>query len=74
MPPGDPLVLGKKIKVAIQKFADSIGQRKLSQMNIPEKDLDKIAEMSATSGLAMMSPKKVTKEDVMKMLKEAYTR
>lgn len=71
---GDPIALGKKIKVAIQKFADSIGQPKLSQLKIPEKDLDKIAELSATSGLAMMSPKKVTKDDVMKMLKEAYTR
>jgi alcohol dehydrogenase len=71
---GDAVKLGKEIKVAIQKFADSIGQRKLSQMNIPEKDLDKVAEISAGPGIAMFSPKKVTKEDVMKMLKEAYTR
>jgi len=71
---GDAVTLGKEIKVAIQKFADSIGQRKLSQMNIPEKDLDKVAEISAGPGIAMFSPKKVTKEDVMKMLKEAYTR
>jgi alcohol dehydrogenase len=71
---GDPIKLGKEIKVAIQKFADSIGQRKLSQMNIPEKDLDKVAELSAANMLSMMSPKKVTKEDILKMLKEEYTR
>jgi alcohol dehydrogenase len=71
---GDAVKLGKEIKVAIQKFADSVGQRKLSQMNIPEKDLDKIAEASAANGLSMMSPKKVTKEDILKMLKEEYTR
>ncbi len=71
---GDVIKLGKEIKVAIQKFADSIGQRKLSQMNIPENDLDKIAEASAANGLSMMSPKKVTKEDIMKMLQEEYTR
>ena len=71
---GTPAELGKAIKVAIQKFADSINQRKLSQMNIPESDLEKIAEIVAGPGLSMFSPKKVTKEDVLKMLKEAYTR
>ncbi len=42
--------------------------------NIPESDLEKIAEISAGPGIAMFSPKKVTKEDVLKMLKEAYYR
>jgi len=71
---GDPIAIGKELKVAIQKFADSLGQKKLSQMNIPASDLEKIAELSAANGLSMMSPKKVTKEDILKMLKEAYTR
>ncbi len=71
---GDPVALGRKIKVAIQQFADSIGQKKLSQLGIPESDLGRIAEIAAGPGIAMFSPKKVTKEDVLKMLKEAYTR
>jgi alcohol dehydrogenase len=71
---GTPAKLGKAVKVAIQKFADSIDQPKLSQMGIPESDLEKIAEIVAGPGLSMFSPKKVTKDDVLKMLKEAYTR
>jgi alcohol dehydrogenase len=71
---GSPLEIGRQLKIAIRAFSDSIGQNKLSQMNIPEKDLDKIAEISAGPGLANMSPKKVTKEDVLKMLQEAYHR
>jgi alcohol dehydrogenase class IV len=71
---GSPLEIGRQLKIAIRAFSDSIGQKKLSQMNIPEKDLDKIAEISAGPGLANMSPKKVTKEDVLKMLQEAYHR
>jgi alcohol dehydrogenase len=71
---GTPAAIGKELKIAIRKFADSLGQKTLKQMNIPESDLDKIAEIVAGPGLAMFSPKKVTKEDVLKMLKEAYYR
>jgi alcohol dehydrogenase class IV len=71
---GTPASVGKKVKIAIQEFSDSLGQKKLSQMNIPETDFEKIAQESADSPLAGMSPKKATKEDVMKWLKEAYSR
>jgi alcohol dehydrogenase len=71
---GSPTEIGKALKIAIQKFADSIGQKKLSQMGIPESDLEKVAKASAENMLSMMSPKKVTKEDILKMLKEEYTR
>jgi alcohol dehydrogenase len=71
---GTPAAIGKEIKDTIREFSDLLGQKKLSQMNIPESDLDKIAEVCAGSMLTTLSPKKLTKIDALNVIREAYTR
>jgi alcohol dehydrogenase len=71
-PETSPAETGKKVKDALRAFSKSIGQKSLKQLNVPVSDFPKIAEISAGPGMAMFCPRKVTKEDVLRMLNEAY--
>jgi alcohol dehydrogenase len=62
----------KKAKDALIKFSASIGIKTLKGMGIPKADFAKIAEGACGPGVVMFTPKKVSKEDVIKILTAAY--
>ena len=69
-----PAEAGTMIKNALIEFNNVIGQKSLKQLNIEESALPEIAEVAATDITAIFSPRKVEKEDFLKMLQSAYTR
>ncbi len=66
--------VGTKLKNAIIEFGNVVGQKSLKELNIEESALAEIAEGSASDITAIFSPRKVVKEDFLKMLQSAYTR
>ncbi len=62
----------KKVSDALIKFSDSIGTKTLKELGVPMADFPKIAEGACGPGVVMFTPKKVSKEDVIKILTKAY--
>ena len=69
-----PADVGIQVSEALAKFMASIGQKTLKQLNVPETDLAKVAEVAGGPGLAMSSARKVDKDDVLTILKKAHVR
>ena len=69
-----PDEIGEIVSDALAKFNLAIGQKTLKQLNVPEADLPKVAEVAAGPGPSMFSPKKASSDDVLKILRKAHAR
>ncbi len=69
-----PAEIGTQVREGLAAFMASIGQKTLKQLNVPEADLAKIAEVAGGPGLAKSSARAVDQADVHNILKKAYGR
>jgi len=69
-----PKEAGIKVRDAIKALNKEIGLKTLKQHNIKEASLTEAAERAVTEGPAMFSPKKVNRDDLLKILQKAYAR
>jgi alcohol dehydrogenase len=61
-----------KVRLALIEFSAVVGQKTLKGLGVPRADFPKIAEGACGPGVVMFTPKKVSKEDVIKILTAAY--
>ncbi len=65
---------GIRVRDALIDFNQKVGQKTLKQLNIKESALPEIAKTAAAEFLVLSCPKKVSSDDILKMLRSAYTR
>ena len=65
---------GTMVRDALIDFNKKIGQKTLKQLNIKESALPEIAKSITTEFLVASSPKKISEEDILKILQKAYAR
>jgi alcohol dehydrogenase class IV len=66
--------VGRTVRDAMIDFNRKIGQKTLKQLGIKESALPEIAKAISTEFLVMSAPKKVSEEDILKIMEKAYAR
>jgi alcohol dehydrogenase class IV len=69
-----PARVGELVRDAMIDFSKKPGQKTLKQFGIQESVLPEIAKAISTEFLVNSAPKKVTEEDILKILQKAYAR